>query len=117
MYADTQKERLVRWISSIDDVLEHTKSDALHRKLSDCKDQHEQLQTQLQKQLIRFQDEGKNPSPIARVFPERTAPSQMIPSKDLRPGRFHQVIASICRLLNTISRCLFHSCHQEFIDT
>ena len=54
------------WISSIDDVLEHTKSDALHRKLSDCKDQHEQLQTQLQKQLSRFQDEGKNPSPIAK---------------------------------------------------
>ena len=53
-------------ISSIDDVLEHTKSDALHRKLSDCKDQHEQLQTQLQKQLSRFQDEGKNPSPIAK---------------------------------------------------
>ena len=53
-------------ISSIDDVLEHTKSDALHHKLSDCKDQHEQLQTQLQKQLSRFQDEGKNPSPIAK---------------------------------------------------
>ena len=53
-------------ISSIDDVLEHTKSDALHRKLSDCKDQHEQLQAQLQKQLSRFQDEGKNPSPIAK---------------------------------------------------
>lgn len=53
-------------ISSIDDVLEHTQSDALHQKLSDCKDRHEQLQTQLQKQLSRFQDEGKNPSPIAK---------------------------------------------------
>ena len=53
-------------ISSIDDVLEHTQSDALHKKLSDCKDQHEQLQAQLQKQLSRFQDEGKNPNPIAK---------------------------------------------------
>lgn len=53
-------------ISSIDDVLEHTKSDDLHKKLSDCKDQHEQLQSELQKQLSRFQDEGKNPNPIAK---------------------------------------------------
>ena len=53
-------------ISSIDDVLEHTKSDALHQKLSDCKDQHEHLQSELQKQLQRFQDEGKNPNPIAK---------------------------------------------------
>ena len=53
-------------ISSIDDVLEHTKNDDLHQKLSDCKDQHEQLQSELQKQLQRFQDEGKNPNPIAK---------------------------------------------------
>jgi len=53
-------------IASIDDVLEHTRSDALHKKLSDCKDQHEKLQSDLQRQLSRFQDEGKNPSPIAK---------------------------------------------------
>lgn len=53
-------------IASIDDVLEHTRSDALHQKLSDCKDQHEKLQSDLQQQLSRFQDEGKNPNPIAK---------------------------------------------------
>ena len=53
-------------IASIDDVLEHTRSDALHKNLSDCKDQHEKLQSDLQRQLSRFQDEGKNPSPIAK---------------------------------------------------
>ena len=53
-------------ITSIDDVLEHTRSDELHRKLSDCKAEHEKLQTDLQQQLSRFQDEGKNPNPIAK---------------------------------------------------
>ena len=53
-------------IASIDDVLEHTRSDALHKKLSDCKDRHEKLQSELQQQLSRFQDEGKDPNPIAK---------------------------------------------------
>ena len=41
----------------------------------------------------------KNPVTILRVFPERIAPSQRIPSRSLSFGRFHQVIANSCRLL------------------
>ena len=53
-------------ITSIDDVLEHTQSDQLHRKLTVCKDEHEQLQGQIQQLLGKYKDEGKDPNPIAK---------------------------------------------------
>ena len=53
-------------IASIDDVLSHVKSEALYKRLSDCKAEHEELQHQIQKLLDRYQDEGKNPNPIAK---------------------------------------------------
>ena len=53
-------------ITSIDDVLEHTQSDRLHKLLSTCKDSHEQLQGQVQQLLGKYRDEGKNPNPIAK---------------------------------------------------
>ena len=53
-------------ITSIDDVLEHTHSDSLHKKLATCKEKHEQLQNQVQQLLGEYKDEGKNPNPIAK---------------------------------------------------
>ena len=53
-------------ITSIDDVLEHTHSDGLHKKLTTCKNEHEQLQGEIQQLLGKCKDEGKNPNPIAK---------------------------------------------------
>ena len=53
-------------ITSIDDVLEHTRSDSLHNMLSTCKDEHEKLQGKVQQLLGKYKDEGKNPNPIAK---------------------------------------------------
>ena len=53
-------------IASIDDVLDHVKSDNFQKKLTDCKREHERLQDDIQLQLQRFQDDGKNPNPIAK---------------------------------------------------
>ena len=53
-------------IASIGDVLDHVESEAFSRKLKNCRSDHEQLQVQIQEQLDRFQDEGKNPNPIAK---------------------------------------------------
>ena len=53
-------------ITSIDDVLEHTGSDSLHKKLVTCKDEHEKLQGQVQQLLGKYKDEGKNPNPIVK---------------------------------------------------
>ncbi len=53
-------------ISSIDDVLPHTQSDRLQKRLTVCKDEHEQLQGEIQQLLGKYKDEGKNPNPIAK---------------------------------------------------
>ena len=53
-------------ITSIDDVLPHTKGEAMHKKLTVCKDEHEQLQNEIQQLLGKYKDEGKNPNPIAK---------------------------------------------------
>jgi len=53
-------------ITSIDDVMPHTRSDQLQHMLSKCKDEHENLQGQVQQLLGKYNDEGKNPNPIAK---------------------------------------------------
>lgn len=53
-------------ISSIDDVLEHVESDRFHKCLVDCRQEHEKLQCEIQTLLGKYQDEGKNPNPIAK---------------------------------------------------
>lgn len=53
-------------ISSIDDVLARGKNESFRGKLRTCKQEHEELQTEIQQLLDRYQDEGKNPNPIAK---------------------------------------------------
>ncbi len=53
-------------ISSIDDVVERVKNQGFHDLLSQCKQEHEELQCQVQTQLSKFQDQGKDPNPIAK---------------------------------------------------
>ena len=45
---------------SIDDVIDKVESDKLRQLLSECKIEHEKLNTEIQSQLDRFKDEGKN---------------------------------------------------------
>ncbi len=53
-------------ISSIDDVLEHVRKEDFKQKLTKCKDEHEDLQIKILQELQRYQDDGKNPNPIAK---------------------------------------------------
>ena len=53
-------------ISSIDDVLHRVKSEKMRSCLSECKKEHQELQEQITQRLDRFQDEGKEPNPIAK---------------------------------------------------
>ena len=55
-------------ISSIDDVLPHVESDRLHSLLTDCRNQHLQLQTEIQGMLGQYHDDGKKPNPIAKAM-------------------------------------------------
>ena len=53
-------------ISSIDDVMEHVESERFHQCLSRCRQEHSKLQGEIQTLLGKYQDEGKNPNPIAK---------------------------------------------------
>ena len=53
-------------VSSIDDVLKYTKGDKLKSYLTECKREHEVLENEIQEQLNRYHDEGKDPNPIAK---------------------------------------------------
>ena len=53
-------------ISSIEDVLDYVKSDRLKQYLKDCKIAHQKLETEIQENLDRFDDDGKEPNPIAK---------------------------------------------------
>ena len=53
-------------VASIDDVLEHVKSEEFKQKLLGCKHEHEQLGLEIERLLREYGDEGKNPSPIAK---------------------------------------------------
>jgi hypothetical protein len=52
--------------SSIDDVLNRVKQEPMRQTLRQCKQEHEDLHEKIQSRLQRFQDEGKDPNPIAK---------------------------------------------------
>lgn len=53
-------------ISSIDDVVDHVKKEDFRKKLHKCRQEHEDLQIKILQELGRYQDDGKNPNPIAK---------------------------------------------------
>ncbi|MBE6678823.1 MAG: hypothetical protein E7597_08530 [Ruminococcaceae bacterium] len=53
-------------VSSIDDVLDYVKSSELKQQLVHCKDEHINIDRELQGLLDRYHDDGKNPNPIAK---------------------------------------------------
>ena len=53
-------------IASIGDVQDHIQCDGLSRLLSKCKEEHDKLKTEIMTLLDKYQDDGKNPNPIAK---------------------------------------------------
>ena len=53
-------------VSSIEDVLDHVKSKDLRTHLTRCRDEHNALKSEIQTELDRFHDDGKDPNPIAK---------------------------------------------------
>lgn len=53
-------------VTSIDDVIDMVRDENFRKRLSDCKVEHEELRSDLEKQLERFHDDGKDPNPIAK---------------------------------------------------
>lgn len=53
-------------VASIDDVLDYVRSGVLKRYLTECKSEHEELEREVRTLLDRYQDDGKDPNPIAK---------------------------------------------------
>ena len=53
-------------VKSIDDVYEHVKSDKMREFLNASKDEHDEIDKELQQLLGRYHDEGKDPNPMAK---------------------------------------------------
>lgn len=52
-------------VKTIDDVLEHVKNLDLKKLLNACKDEHDNIDKELQQLLEQYEDEGKDPNFIA----------------------------------------------------
>ena len=53
-------------VSSIDDVIDYVSSPELKELLNACKDEHEKLNHEMQQLLEKYDDDGKEPNPIAK---------------------------------------------------
>ena len=53
-------------VASIDEVTDNVSSELFKRLLKDCRAEHEKLRLEIQEQLDRFHDAGKNPHPIVK---------------------------------------------------
>lgn len=53
-------------VASIGDVLGHVRNNKFQQYLTNCKEEHEKLDRELQALLDQYDDEGKDPNPIAR---------------------------------------------------
>ena len=53
-------------ISSIEDVLTHVTSDKLKTLLTDCKTEHDKLDSEIQTLLAKYKDDGKEPAAMAK---------------------------------------------------
>jgi len=53
-------------VSGIDDVLGYVKSRGLKRKLADCRGEHMKLSSEIESELHRYEDRGKNPNPLVK---------------------------------------------------
>lgn len=53
-------------VSSIDDVLGYVSSDKLRKRLADCKNEHDELKTEISALLKKYHDDGKSPNAMAK---------------------------------------------------
>lgn len=53
-------------VQSIDDVIKMVRDKKFQELLKNCREEHLKLQKQVEKELARFHDEGKDPNPILK---------------------------------------------------
>ncbi len=93
-------------IASIDDVLSHVREESLFDRLTQCKQEHDKLQTEIQQMLDQYKDDGKNPNPIAKGMSwmktnmKLTMEDSDAMIADLMTDGCNMGVKSLCRYLN-----------------
>ena len=93
-------------VESINEVFDYVKSDNLKQLLNACKDEHEKLDRELQGLLDRYEDEGKNPNPIAKSMSWMKTNVKLAMEEsdatvaDLMTDGCNMGVKSLCRYLN-----------------
>ena len=93
-------------VSSIDDVVDYVKNEDFKKCLNDCKVEHEKLKAEVQTLLDKYQDEGKNPNPIAKGMASMKTNVKLVMHKsdetiaDLMTDGCNMGVKSLNRYLN-----------------
>lgn len=93
-------------VASIDDVLESVKNDKFKELLEKCKDDHNKLKDELQEELDKYNDDGKNPNPIAKSMSWMKTNTKLAVDEsdetiaDLMTEGCNMGVKSLCRYLN-----------------
>lgn len=53
-------------VSSINEVLDYVHDEKLGRRLRECRNEHSELQDEIESLLEKYHDEGKEPNPVAK---------------------------------------------------
>lgn len=53
-------------VSSLDEVLDYVHDEKLEEALKECREEHNELQSEILTLLEKYQDDGKEPNPIAK---------------------------------------------------
>lgn len=93
-------------IAAIDEVISDVKDEKFRAKLIDLKDDHQQLNGDIQKLLGKYHDEGKNPNPMIKGMSQIKTEFKMAMEKsdatiaDLMTDGCNMGVKSLSRYLN-----------------
>ena len=93
-------------VSSIDDVLKYAKDDNLKETLSESKDKHEELQSEVDSLLDKYHDDGKEPNIMAKSMSAIKTNAKLALSEndetvaDLITDGCNMGVKSLCKYLN-----------------
>ena len=65
-------------VNSLEQVLPYVHSEALRQHLSACRQEHEQLRSEIEAELARFRDEGKQPDPVAQMAGQAMTQAKLV---------------------------------------
>ena len=76
-------------ITSIDEVIDFVDAPTFIRLLTESREEHDKLGREVQEQLVRFREEGKQPNPVAKTM------SQMMTDIKLKLHESDKTIADL----------------------